>query len=85
MSPLPSPDFISFSPSDMYSHNCGDGTEANIDRIENVEESQIINDESFKTSTMLSSTSKPDQSEGHWEDGSEGGVSVISVFDCQHG
>ena len=76
--------FISFSPSDMYSRSCRNSTEANIESNK-VEESQVVGDESFKTSTMLSSTSQQDQSGKHWEEGSEGGVSVISVFDCQHG
>ena len=53
----------------------------------NVEESEIISDDSFKTSTLLSSTSQPGEASGvgQWDGGSEGGVSVISVFDCQHG
>jgi len=73
--------FISFSPSDMYSRT---PVLVNIE-TRNVEDSHIVADNSFKTSTLLSSTSQTDQSGGHWEEGSEGGVSVISVFDCQHG
>jgi len=74
--------FISFSPSDMYSRT---PAMVNIETV-NVEESHIVSDDSFKTSTLLSSTSQPsDQSGGQWDGGSEGGVSVISVFDCQHG
>ena len=75
--------FISFSPSDMYSRA---PTMLNIGTV-NVEESEIISDDSFKTSTLLSSTSQPGEVSGvgQWDGGSEGGVSVISVFDCQHG
>merc|ERR1712079_351059 len=74
--------FISFSPSDMYSRT---PAMVNIETV-NVEESHIVSDDSFKTSTLLSSTSQPsDQSGGQWDGGSEGGVSVTSVFDCQHG